>query len=80
MDQSFTLKGAFDTEQPPTPPPAEPNKLWDIIFHFATDLNCAADEFIEQYREATHAEVPEHIAQIIATLDNEVINKLYRCG
>ena len=76
MDQSFTLGGAFDANLPP----AEPNKLRGIIFRFATDLIYATDEFIEQYRAATHTEIPEHIAQIIATLDNEVINKLYRLG
>lgn len=66
---------AYYTERRPSDATLPPEE--DLILHFATDLNCAADDFIERYRELTHAEVPEHIAQIIATLDNEVINKLY---
>lgn len=59
------------------PSDATPPSEEDLILRFATDLNCAADDFIERYRELTHAEVPEHIAKLISILDNEIINKLY---
>lgn len=70
MDPNYTK------ERPSDAPPSEE----DLILHFATDLNCAADDFIERYRHATNAEVPEHITKLISTLDNEVINKLYQLG